>query len=377
MKTIIIISIAITLFSACNNKSEVSNSEAIPISNTVELTATQFKNSKISLGKIEKKPISSRLKLNGKIDVPPQNLVSVSVPLGGYLKSTKLIEGMHVNKGDVLTILEDQQYIQLQQDYLTAKTRLSLLEKDFLRQKGLNESKASSDKVFEIANAEYVSQKVLLKSLSEKLKLISIDPNELNENTISRSIKIYSPINGFVSSVKMNTGRYANPTDVLFELVDPTTVHLVLTAYDKDLEKLFIGQKVVAYTNNQSSKKYDFEILYIGKDISNTGTTTVHCHFIQKNNNFIPGMYMNAEVEITAENAFVIPVEGLVSYEGKEYVFTQTETNKYQMLEVTSQNTENGLTQITFSDSIEISNSVFVTSGAYTLLMKMKNTSEE
>jgi cobalt-zinc-cadmium efflux system membrane fusion protein len=36
------------------------------------------------------KQISSLLKLNGKIDVPPQNLVSISVPMGGYLKYTKL-----------------------------------------------------------------------------------------------------------------------------------------------------------------------------------------------------------------------------------------------------------------------------------------------
>jgi cobalt-zinc-cadmium efflux system membrane fusion protein len=65
--------------------------------------------------------------VNGKIDVPPQNMVSISVPLGGYLKSTKLLEGMHISKGEVIAIMEDQQYIQLQQDYLTAKAHFSSL----------------------------------------------------------------------------------------------------------------------------------------------------------------------------------------------------------------------------------------------------------
>jgi cobalt-zinc-cadmium efflux system membrane fusion protein len=60
------------------------------IENTTTLTDAQIKNAGIETGKIEQKQISSLLKLNGKIDVPPQNLVSISVPMGGYLKYTKL-----------------------------------------------------------------------------------------------------------------------------------------------------------------------------------------------------------------------------------------------------------------------------------------------
>ena len=377
MKNIFIISLAFVILTSCGNKqSEKEATVEAPTENVVELTDAQLKNSKIETGKIEQKAISSLLKVNGKIDVPPQNMVSVSVPLGGYLKSTKLLEGMHINKGEVIAVMEDQQYIQLQQDYLTAKAHFNSLEKEFQRQKELNESKASSDKVFENAQAEYLSQKVLIKSLSEKLKLISINPDNLNENTISRSINIYSPIDGFVSTIKMNIGKYASPTDVLFELVNPADIHLALTVFEKDLDKLFIGQKIVAYNNNKSSKKYNCEIILIGKDISPERAVIVHCHFEQYEKTLIPGMYMNAEVEVSTNNGFVIPNEGLIRFEGKQYVFTQTDKNKYAMQEVTTQNTENGFTQITFPDNADMTNKTFVTKGAYTLLMTMKNTEE-
>ena len=379
MKNIVIISIGFAILTSCGNKQteKEATAEVVPTENSVELTDAQLKNSKIETGKIEQKAISSLLKVNGKIDVPPQNMVSVSVPLGGYLKSTKLLEGMHISKGEVIAVMEDQQYIQLQQDYLTAKAHFSSLEKEFQRQKELNESKASSDKVFENAQAEYLSQKILIKSLSEKLKLISINPYNLNENTISRSINIYSPIDGFVSTIKMNIGKYASPTDVLFELVNPADIHLALTVFEKDLDKLFIGQKIVAYNNNQSGKKYNCEIILIGKDISSERAVIVHCHFEQYDKSLIPGMYMNAEVEISTHSAFVIPNDGLVRFEGKQYVFTQSEKNKYAMQEVTTQNTENGFTQITFPDKADMTNKIFVTKGAYTLLMTMKNTDEE
>jgi len=377
MKKIFIISIAFAILTSCASKqNENEVKEVKPTKNTVELTDAQLKNSKIETGKIEQKAISSLLKVNGKIDVPPQNMVSVSVPLGGYLKSTKLLEGMHISKGEVIAVMEDQQYIQLQQDYLTAKAHFSSLEKEFQRQKELNESKASSDKVFENAQAEYLSQKVLIKSLSEKLKLISINPENLNVNTISRSINIYSPIDGFVSTIKMNIGKYASPTDILFELINPADIHLALTVFEKDLDKLFIGQKIVAYNNNKSSKKYNCEIILVGKDISPERAVIVHCHFEQYDKILIPGMYMNAEVEVSTNNAFVIPNDGLVRFEGKQYVFTQTDKNKYAMQEVTTQNTENGFTQITFPDNEDKTNKTFVIKGAYTLLMTMKNTEE-
>lgn len=377
-KKYIIIAITFLTLTSCNsNKKAEEKAEEIPNETTIELTDAQLKNSEIKTGKIEERNISSLLKVNGKIEVPPQNMVSVSVPMGGYLKSTKLLPGLHVSKGEVIATLEDQQYIQLQQDYLTAKAHFSSIEAEFNRQKELNQSKASSDKVFQKAQTEYISQKILIKSLEEKLKLIGINPVNLNENTISRSINMYSPIDGFVSTVKHNIGKYITPTEVLFELVNPSDIHLAITVFEKDLDKIAIGQKIIAYNNTRPDKKYNCEIILISKDISAERAVTVHCHFEQYDKTLIPGMYMNAEVEVSTNNAFVIHNDGLVRFEGKQYVFIQTEKNKFQMQEVTTANNENGFTQITFAGSTDMRNKTFVTSGAYTLLMKMKNTEEE
>lgn len=378
MKKYIILSIAFAIFTSCGNKqTKTEISEEKLNETTVELTDAQLKNSEIKTGKIEQRSISSLLKVNGKIEVPPQNMVSVSVPMGGYLKNTKLLAGMHISKGEVIATMEDQQYIQLQQDYLTAKAHFSSIETEYFRQKELNQSKASSDKVFQNAQTEYLSQKILIKSLSEKLHLIGVNPDNLNENTISKSISITSPIDGFVSQVKMNIGKYVTPTDVLFDLVNPSDIHLTLTIFEKDLNKIAIGQKIFAYNNTNPDKKYICEILLIGKDVTSERTIQVQCHFEQYDKNLIPGMYMNAEVEIATNNAFVIPNDGLVRFEGKQYVFTETQKQKYEMQKVATQNNENGFTQIIFADSTNIRNKTFVLKGAYTLLMKMKNTAEE
>src|SRR6185312_15516991 len=187
------------LLASCGSKSVTTKQQQTTEveSHFITLTDAQMKNANIVTGKMEQKEITSILKVNGKIDVPPQNMISVSLPLGGYLKSTKLLPGMHVNKHEVIAVVEDNQFIQLQQDYLTAKAQLALNETEYNRQKDLNATKASSDKVFQQASATFETQKILAKSLEEKLKLIGINPAKLSLQNISKSVNVYSPIDGF------------------------------------------------------------------------------------------------------------------------------------------------------------------------------------
>ena len=374
MKYFILI-VSLTWFIAsCKNHKKVEQKKTVT-ENIITLTDAQIKNSKIKAGKIEQRSFSSILKVSGRIDVPPQNMVSVSVPLGGYLKSTKLLPGMHINKNEVIAVLDDQQYIQLQQDYLVAKAQFSFHESEYNRQKELNQSKASSDKVFEQARSTYQTQKVLIRSLEEKLKLLRINPYNLTENTISKSIRIYSPIDGFVSKVNVNIGKYITPGDVMFELVNPTDIHLNLKIFEKDLDKLFIGQRLSAYTNNNPTKKYSGDIILISKDVAPDGTTEVHCHFDSYDKVLFPGMYMNAEIELRNNLRNVLPDEAVVHFEGKQYVFTNAGKNTFEMVELETGESENGFTEVT--TKADLNEKQIVIDDAYTLLMSLKNQEEE
>ncbi|MCC7402222.1 MAG: efflux RND transporter periplasmic adaptor subunit [Chitinophagaceae bacterium] len=374
-KHILIILITLVLFSCGNRQTAEKQNTAGIKGNIVTLNNDQYKNAGIDTGKLEIKNISSVLKLNGKIDVPPQNMISVSVPLGGYLKSSQLLPGMHINKGEVLAVMEDPQYVQLQQDFLTAKAQFAFSESEYNRQKELNQSKASSDKVYEQAKATYQTQYVLIKSLEQKLKLIGINPDKLTAENISKSINVYSPITGFVSAVNVNIGKYVNPSDVLFELVNPADIHLALTVFDKDLNKLAIGQKLFAYTNIHPEKKYLCEIILISKNLSTDNATLVHCHFRQYDNTLLPGMFMNADIELSGMNTKALPDDAVIRFENKYYVFLTKGINQFEMTEVQTGNSENGFTEIIDADKLP--GQVFVTKGAYNLLMALKNTNTE
>ena len=165
MKSRLTYSILFTFLVACSSKVEKGAAEAkesVAESNIVSLTKAQLHIGKIAIGSLQTTKMQKTIKVNGFIDVPPQNMMSVSIPMGGYVKKANLIPGDKVSKGSVLAVLEDASYISLQQDYLTAKSKLVFLEADYNRQKALNASKTSSDRQFQLATSEYESQKYLV-----------------------------------------------------------------------------------------------------------------------------------------------------------------------------------------------------------------------
>jgi cobalt-zinc-cadmium efflux system membrane fusion protein len=239
----------------------------------------------------------------------------------------------------------------------------------------LNAAQAGSDKLFQQAKNEFETQKIMLRGLHEKLRLIGLNPLELSESNLSRSVRVYAPIDGFVSKVNVNIGKYTAPTDVLFELVNPDDIHLALTVFEKDLSKLAVGQKVTAYTSDNPAKKYPAKIILISKSLNEDRAAVAHCHFDKYDNKGLtPGMFMNAEVEIETEKALVVSESAVVRWQNENFVFVETGDGTFNMAPVTLGITQNGQQQIMPAEDLGDKN--IVLQNAYALLMKLKNSSE-
>ena len=342
----------------------------------VELSDEQLKNAGIVTGSANDTVVSSELRVNGMIDVPPQNTVSVSFPLGGYLRSTKLLPGMHVSRGEVIGIIEDQALVQLQQDYLVTKSKLDYLRQEYERQKLLNENQVNAGKVFEQAATDYKSQQVLLKGFSEKLQLVGIDPSHLDESNLSRSVAIRSPINGYVSRVNVNIGKYVNPTDVLFELINPDDMHGALTVFERDISKVRVGQKVIMQFVDDPGRNYHGEVIVFTRNVDESRSGIVHCHFETMPKNLMPGMFLNARILLDKRQSLVVPDEAIVRFGGRQYVFAVEGPNKFRMVEVKVDTVSANQLGITSDDPL-LKDRQLVLRNAHAVLGKMKNTAEE
>jgi cobalt-zinc-cadmium efflux system membrane fusion protein len=372
MKQVLAYSLVILLFSACGSK-DAADETGKKMYDNIRLNEAQYAAAGLEAGTPQMHRFSGTHRMNGSVDVPPQNMVSVSFPFGGYLQNTDLLPGMHVKKGQVLALLQDASYVQTQQDFLLSKIRLEQMEKELERQQSLASQKATTDKALLQAKTDCHLARIEVKALAEKLLLMGIDPENFTEEKLTRTVKVLSPINGFVTHVNVNIGKYVNPTDVLFELVNPDDIHLALTAFEKDLPLLKEGQRVRCSTLEHPDNIYNAEIILISRNIDRDRTASVHCHFEKYDPSLLPGMFMTAEVFDEEVALPALPASSVVSYEGKNYVFAITGNRSYAMQEVTVAATDSAFVSVRLVSGNQPLQGRYVTRNAYNLLMAIKN----
>ncbi|MCB9262638.1 MAG: efflux RND transporter periplasmic adaptor subunit [Flavobacteriales bacterium] len=362
------------LFISCKRENKQEEVPTESEANVLELTAKQIENAHVKLGKLESKKLHSKIISNGKLISPAKNKLSVCMAYAGYLTKMNLFVGKSVKKGQVLAEIEAPHYVQLQEDYLVAKVQLGMLQKEYVRQKELNSTQASSNKAFEQAETAYRTQQIAAKSLEEKLKILGLNPQNLSVDNISKTISLRASSDGFVTKINANPGSYFNPEDVLFELITANSSYLSLSVFEKDLDRISEGVLVMAYTNNNTQKKYSGKVFSINKTLSDQGVAEVLCE-LQNSNELTPGTFMNAEIESGYDNAFVLPEQAVVFYEGKHYIFENQGNNQFKMIEIQIGSTSDGKIQII--NGQQLIDKEFAVEGAYDLLMALNNSDEE
>ncbi len=361
---------------------ETKAEEMIP-EDIVELRGDQIKLANIETGAIETRSLSGTLKVSGTIAVAPQNLATVSMPLGGFVKSTTLIPGNTVRKGQTLAILENQEFVDIQQAYLEAKNKFEYSEAEYNRQSELYKNDVSSKKNMQQVTTDYKSLKTQVKALEQKLALIGIDPANLHEDDISSSVALLSPISGFVKAVNVNIGKYVAPSDVLFEIVNGDKLFLELTLFEKDADKVSTGQKIRFFINNET-EQHEAVIYQTGKSINADKTYKVYASVTGVCKNVLPGMYVNAIIESSSNKVTALPSDAIVSFDDKDYIFV-FEKNKeeagqpfteYRIIEVQKGVSDGGYTEIILPEGFDITAAKVVIKGAYNLLSAKKNAGE-
>jgi membrane fusion protein, heavy metal efflux system len=379
------VAFTIALVSCNGNKKaaeESKEAEVIP-EDIVEMRSDQIKLADIQLGKIEMRSLSGTTKVNGLVSVAPQNLATVCAPMGGYVRKTSLIPGNPVHKGQVLAVIENPEFIDIQQNYLQARNKFKYAEADYKRQSELYKNDVSSQKSYQQVTTDYRNLKAEVNALKQKLSLIGINPAHLTESNIHRSAVITSPITGYVKTVNVNLGKYVTPADIMFEVVNNDKLFLELTLFDKDAAHVDKGEKIRFFINNEA-EQHEAVVYQTGKSVSEDKTYKVYANVLGKCKNVLPGMYVNAVIETSGHSVASVPSDAVVSFDDKDYIFVFDKNKQeggkpfteYRMIEVRKGVTDSGYTEIILPEKFNISTAKVVVKGAYNLLSAKKNAGE-
>lgn len=355
-----------------DSKNTVSeNEETMPTDERIFVSKAQFEHSKMTLGTLEKKNFPSVVKATGMIDVPPENKAIINAFMGGYIKTTPLLIGDQVKKGQELVTIENPEFITLQQNYLEVKEQITYLKAEFDRQKTMMEEKITSQKSFLKAESEYHTAMAKYNGLAKQLSLLNISIPQVEKGNITATVTIYSPITGSITKVNVARGTFVAPGSPIMEIIDNDHLHIELSVFEKDIMQLKKGQDIKFSIPEASTDIYDAEVHLIGSIIENNRTVNIHGHLKDESRaNFLVGMFVEADIitssfskDALPENTFV-DIDGIINtlqldtVDEKGYYFIPTI--------VSVENTYNGFSSVAASEKFK--DLKFLTSGAFKLL---------
>lgn len=391
-----ILLIAATLYS-CQSKKEEGNENKeqqesarmpdSPRQGEVVLTQKQFDVTGIELDTVEQKDLSDVVSTNGYIVLPPQQNADVSTFIGGVIKSVNVIAGDYVRKGQVLARLESPDYIQIQEDYLKAKSKLTFEEKDYARQKEMLSANATSSKIYQQTLNDYTSAQALVMSLQDKLGLLNISVKNLENGQMVSDIPVLSPISGYVQKVDANVGKFIGPASPMFEVINNNLLFIDLQVYQQDVEKVHRGQQVYFTLPGYPGQNEQHMATIFAVDEafdSSTKSVAVHARMFQRGKTrLLPGTYIQGYIQIGRHKENAVPDDAICKEGGTENIFilsrikTEGKRKEYVFLPVDVRTgvSEAGYTAVTFLGNLP-PNAKIVTKGAYYLVSEAKNTGE-
>ena len=291
----IYISFLLLSFAACTNNNKSNDIPAV-VADTIASMPADTTMAEVD-GMSGATAVANKATFNGTLIIPPQQYATVTLAMPGAVRNTSLIPGAYVKKGEVLALLENPDFIDLQQTYLDSRAQTEFLEKEYQRQQSLAQQEAASQKKFQQSKADYLSMKSKMDAANVQLSLLGVSVEELSSKGIMPYIAVKAPISGYVANMQMNIGKHFCAGEPLCDIIDKSQPMLRLTAYEKDLPKLAVGDAVEFRVNGMGKDVFYGVVISIGQQVDDMNRSLeVYARVTKPDPQFRPGMYVSARI---------------------------------------------------------------------------------
>ncbi|MGI4739777.1 MAG: efflux RND transporter periplasmic adaptor subunit [Janthinobacterium lividum] len=322
---------ALALLTACGSKGGDAQQAAAPAAPTppanpdqIAVSPAQEKAAGITFGSFERQNMTTEVQANGSVEVPPQNRVSITAIMGGYVQTVAVLPGEHVAAGATVATLRSPEYLTMQQNYLQSKAKVRFLAEDLERQRILDVEDVGAKRKLQQARADYATEQAALRTTAAQLRLLGISVAHLDATgQLVSSVPLTTPIAGYVKAVNINPGQFVNPQDVLVEVLNRDDLHLELKVFEKDVAQVKVGQKILFKVQNANrDEELTARVFLVGKAFDdNARTVRVHAHLEPERSDLLPGQFIAARIQTAGARVRTLPEAALIQAGELSYIF--------------------------------------------------------
>jgi len=320
-------------------------------------------NSGIEVEIVTQQPLEGAITATGKILVTEDRTASIGPVHEGRIVKLYAGQGSVVSRGQKLADLESADIDEAEADYLKAladlenanrtsaaeikfdqatydRTKL-LVEKEITPAKNLQQAEHDLDVAKANAASSISSAKVAVSNARRHLLILglkdaAIDALAKKQNLGSSVFSLTAPISGIVVERNATVGATVGSDANLFKIIDLSSVWIDANVFEKDLERVRLGQAVkVTIPAFPESTFYGKVTLITSVVDPDTRTVKVRTEVPNRDGRLKPDMFASVEIVTAAKRtAISIPLSAVLEDGGKQVVFV-ADGNEYKEKEVT------------------------------------------
>jgi cobalt-zinc-cadmium efflux system membrane fusion protein len=376
-KTIkIILVFVVVAISSCSNQtneqtqSQVENKEEIN-NGLFQISEAQFSTEGMELGSVRTMKFKKEITCNGYINASRNGEALVSSHISGLVETINVSIGDKVKKGQILCTLSSNDFISLQEYFTVTSAKLKVAKKSYERNKKLFKQNVGSEKDYNLAESEYKSNLAKFNSLKKRLEMLKLNVSNIERGRLYSFLPIYSPIEGHVASRNIVLGEHVDSSVGLMKIVNNKELQLILSIFEKDVNKLMVGQEVKFSSIGDFSKEFNAKISMVGRTI-NKESKTIKCVAKIDNVsslNFVNDSFVNAKIIVGNSEAKAISSQAIIKSGKDNYVLVNVKKESgiyyFEKVKVETGSSFNGFTEIL--NDVEMDN--ILVKGVYNIIL--------
>jgi cobalt-zinc-cadmium efflux system membrane fusion protein len=287
----------------------------------------------IATTRVDKVKLAPDLQIVGSVAFDEDHYAIVGPLVGGRVVRLAAGLGDAVKRGQVLAEVESAEVGQAQAAYLAARAKARAAEANATRERDLAQQRISSVRDRELAEAQAVSENAELKAATERLRAFGLNETDLrtlesdNGGTGGR-VPLRAPIAGTVVMRAVTLGQAVERATDAYKLVDLQHLWVLLDLYEKDLERVRVGQKVELRADAYPGEVFRAHVGWVNPLVdAKTRTANVRIELGNPDGKLRPGQFVTArllgDANSTPVEVLAVQRKAVATVEGKPLVFVR------------------------------------------------------
>lgn len=323
----------------------------------ISLTPEQEQKIGLNVEPVELKPFPVTIQLTGRVQAAGDLLTHISPAVSGRVTTVFVKLGQSVTRGQTLALIKSDAVGQLQSDLLQAtlqnradikqgQVQLNLSQAVYQREQKLFHDRISAKADLEAARAQNEKDKANLQALYTKLQsaiAVAEERSSLSGVTVGvaaqvvRTGQIYPYVivsaarDGIVISRTVNTGDLADPSKELFTLADLSRVGLVADTYEKDVNKVRVGQPVELTFDSLPNQTFSGRINYVASVLDpQTRTLTIRADVPNPGLTLKPDMFARLNMVVENKSLLSVPKSAIQRKGDYNFAYVKVQEHRYE-----------------------------------------------